>query len=123
MANIGLSALSLLFMQSEWFLSHQRGLEEGRKTPNCRTLFGRACEGPRPAALGGVASGGMAAIPTDNHVRAMLDPVDPSHLQPAFDEVLDVLHPAQAGPLACVALKRTLINSKPPPDIEARITA
>ena len=80
MADIGLSAFALFFMQSESFLAYQRGLEEGRKTSNCRTLFG------------------MAAIPTDNHIRAMLDPVDPSHLQPAFDDVLETLR--QRGGLA-----------------------
>jgi hypothetical protein len=32
MADIGLSAFSLFFMQSESFLSYQRSLEEGRKT-------------------------------------------------------------------------------------------
>ncbi len=73
MADIGLSAFSLFFMQSESFLSYQRGLEEGCKTSNCVSLFG------------------MTAIPTDNHIRAMLDPVDPSHLQPAFDGVLGAL--------------------------------
>jgi len=73
MADIGMSAFSLFFMQSESFLSYQRSLEEGRKTSNCRTLFG------------------MAAVPTDNHIRAMLDPVHPSHLQPVFDQVLDML--------------------------------
>src|SRR6195952_6082245 len=73
MADIGLSAFSLFFMQSESFLSYQRGLEEGRKTSNCHSLFG------------------MTAIPTDNHIRAMLDPVHPSHLQPAFDQALGVL--------------------------------
>lgn len=73
MADIGLSAFSLFFMQSESFLSYQRGLEEGRKTSNCRSLFG------------------MNAIPTDNHIRAMLDPVHPSHLQPVFDQALDAL--------------------------------
>ncbi len=73
MADIGLSAFSLFFMQSESFLSYQRGLEEGRKTSNCRTLFG------------------MAAIPTDNHIRAMLDPVHPSYLQPAFDGMLEAM--------------------------------
>ena len=91
MADIGLSAFSLFFMQSESFLSYQRGLEEGRKTSNCRSLFGGAGQGPRPATLGGVASGGMTAIPTDNHIRAMLDPVPPSHLQAAFDGVLETL--------------------------------
>ena len=42
MADIGLSAFSLFFMQSESFLAYQRGLEEGRKSSNCRTLFGMA---------------------------------------------------------------------------------
>ncbi len=80
MADIGLSAFSLFFMQSELFLAYQRGLEEGRKTSNCQSLFG------------------MKAIPTDNHIRAMLDPVAPSHLQPAFDDVLRALR--QRGGLA-----------------------
>jgi hypothetical protein len=33
----------------------------------------------------------MTAVPTDNHIRAMLDPVHPSHLQPAFDQTLEML--------------------------------
>jgi hypothetical protein len=70
MADIGLSALSLFFTQSESFLSYQRSLEEGRKTSNCHTLFG------------------MAKIPTDNHIRSMLDPVHPSHLQSSFDQTI-----------------------------------
>jgi hypothetical protein len=73
MADIGLSAFSLFFMQSESFLSYQRSLEEGRKTSNCHTLFG------------------MAKIPTDNHIRSMLDPVHPSHLQSSFDQVTATL--------------------------------
>ena len=73
MADIGLSAFSLFFMQSESFLAHQRALEEGRKTSNCQSLFG------------------ITAVPTDNHIRAMLDPVPPSYLQPAFDQSLDRL--------------------------------
>ena len=80
MADIGLSAFSLFFMQSESFLAHQRELEDGRKMSNCQSLFG------------------MQAIPTDNHIRSMLDPVDPAHLQPAFDDVLAALR--QHGGLA-----------------------
>jgi len=79
-ADIGMSAFSLFFMQSESFLSYQRSLEEGRKTSNCRTLFG------------------TAAVPTDNHIRAMLDPVHPAYLQPVFDQVLGTL--CQRGGLA-----------------------
>ena len=73
MTDIGLSAFSLFFMQSESFLSYQRSLEEGRKTSNCHTLFG------------------MAKIPTDNHIRSMLDSVHPSHLQSSFDQVVAAL--------------------------------
>jgi len=40
MADIGLSAFSLLFMQGESFLSDQRRLEQGHGTSNCHTLFG-----------------------------------------------------------------------------------
>lgn len=73
MADIGMAAFSLFFMQSESFLAHQRSLEEGSKASNCQSLFG------------------MAKIPTDNHIRSMLDPVAPSFLQPAFDQTLAAL--------------------------------
>ena len=73
MADIGLSAFSMFFMQSESFLAYQRSLEDKRKTSNCHTLFS------------------MAKIPTDNHIRAMLDPVPPMLLQPVFDQVVAVL--------------------------------
>src|SRR4051812_15973116 len=73
MADIGLSAFSLFFMQSGSFLAHQRALQDGRKMSNGQSLFG------------------MTAVPTDNHIRAMLDPVPPSYLQPAFDQTLEML--------------------------------
>src|ERR1035441_6161059 len=62
MADIGVSAFSLFFMQSG-FLSYQRRLEKGHGTSNCHTLFG------------------MKKIPTDNYIRLMLDPVSPEALQ------------------------------------------
>jgi hypothetical protein len=73
MADIGMSAFSLFFMQSESFLAYQRALDEGQGSSNCRTLFG------------------MEKIPTDNHIRSMLDDVHPSCLQPCFDHALSVL--------------------------------
>jgi hypothetical protein len=73
MADIGLSAFSLFFMQSESFLAHQRRLEQGHGSSNCHTLFG------------------MEKIPTDNHIRTMLDAVSPAALQPCFDQVLQQL--------------------------------
>jgi hypothetical protein len=73
MADIGLSAFSLFFMQSESFLSYQRRLEKGHGTSNCHSLFG------------------MKKIPTDNYIRLMLDPISPEALQPCFDQVIEQL--------------------------------
>lgn len=73
MADIGLSAFSLFFMQSESFLSFQRRLEGGHGNSNCQTLFG------------------MEKIPTDNHIRMLLDAVPAEALQPCFDEALSEL--------------------------------
>jgi hypothetical protein len=70
MADIGLAAFSLFFMQSEAFLQYQRTLEDGHGRSNCHSLFG------------------MRRIPTDNHIRSMLDKVEPSRLQPCFDACL-----------------------------------
>jgi len=63
MADIGLAAFSVFFMQSPSFLGHQRTLAEGHGRSNCQTLFG------------------MAAIPSDTHIRQMLDGNSPA----AFD--------------------------------------
>src|SRR6478672_1229812 len=56
MPDIGMGAFSLFFVQSPSFLDFQRRLEAGHGRSNCQTLFG------------------MSRIPTDNHIRAMLDP-------------------------------------------------
>ena len=71
MADIGLAAFSVFFMQSPSFLAHQRVLAAGHGRSNCQTLLG------------------MSAIPSDNHIRQMLDGNRPA----AFDG----LFPAYAG--------------------------
>jgi hypothetical protein len=58
-ADIGMAAFSVFFMQSPSFLAHQRYLQEGQGRSNCETLFG------------------ISKIPGDGHIRYMLDPVDP----------------------------------------------
>ena len=73
MADIGLSAFSLFFTQSESFLACQRSLEDQRKTSNCQTLFG------------------IARIPTNATIRSLLDLVHPSHLQGPFDQAVAVI--------------------------------
>ena len=73
MADFGLSAFSLFFMQSPSFLAHQRALSRARERSNGETLFA------------------MSRIPTDNQIRAMLDPVTPDRLYPLFASLLERL--------------------------------
>ncbi len=73
MADFGLSAFSLFFMQSPSFLSHQRTLARAHGRSNCESLFS------------------MSRIPTDNQIRAMLDPVVPDRLYPLFSSLLERL--------------------------------
>ena len=72
-ADIAMTAFSVFYMQSRSFLSHQRNLETSRGQSNCQTLFG------------------IKQIPTDNHVRNVLDPVPPKHLFPMFGSGLRIL--------------------------------
>lgn len=80
MADIGLAAFSLFFMQSPSFLAHQRALKEARGRSNAQTLFG------------------MTAIPTDNHIRQMLDGAPTDHFDPVFSNILKDLD--EGGDLA-----------------------
>jgi hypothetical protein len=73
MADIGMAAFAVFFMQSPSFLAHQSALQRGRGTSNCQTLFQ------------------MERIPTDNHIRTMLDPVPPETLFPMFSKTLAAL--------------------------------
>ena len=68
MADFGLSAFAMFFMQSASFLSFQRKLEKGQGRSNCQTLFG------------------IEKIPSDNYIRDMLDAADPALLAPCFAE-------------------------------------
>src|SRR5215210_3353419 len=70
MADIGLSAVSVFFLQSPFFLAHQRQLAEGHGRSNCQTLFG------------------IEQIPTDSHLRALLDPVPPEHFFGLFGDIV-----------------------------------
>jgi len=73
MADFGLSAFALFFMQSASFLAFQRGLEKGQGRSNCQTLFG------------------IGKIPSDNYIRDMLDETDPALLQPCFARMEQLL--------------------------------
>src|SRR5271155_2082144 len=75
MADIGMAAFSVFFMQSPSFLAHQRHLTDGygHGRSNCETLFG------------------MERIPSDNHVRDMLDPVAPECFHALFPRAVKAL--------------------------------
>ena len=73
MADIGLAAFSIFFMQSPSFLAHQRDFENRRSHSNCRTLFG------------------IEKIASDNHIRSMLDEVAPKHLFGQFNRIISHL--------------------------------
>ena len=66
MADIGLAAFSVFFMQSPSFLAHQRRLQEGHGRSNGESLFG------------------LTRIPSDNHIRTLLDPAEPNLLHPVM---------------------------------------
>jgi hypothetical protein len=69
-ADIGMAAFSVFFMQSPSFLAHQQRLREGHGRSNAETLFG------------------LSRIPSDNHIRNMLDLATPALLFPAFTVAL-----------------------------------
>ena len=73
MADIGMAAFATFFMQSPSFLARQTALARGRGTSNCQSLFA------------------MRKIPSDNHIRTMLDPVPPATLLPMFAATLTAL--------------------------------
>ncbi|MEB8492456.1 ISNCY family transposase, partial [Acidithiobacillus ferriphilus] len=79
MGDIGMAAFSVFFMQSPSFLAHQRHFEAGYGRSNCGSLFG------------------IAKIPSDNHIRDMLDPASPALLHPVFAETLDQLRLIDGG--------------------------
>ena len=80
MADLGLAAFSVFFLQSPSFLAHQRTLRQGQGRSNCETLLG------------------MTAIPCDNHIRAMLDGTNPAAFDGLFLSGLATLK--RAGALA-----------------------
>ena len=90
MADIGLAAFSVFFLQSPSFLAHQRALAGRRGRSNCASLFA------------------MEKIASDNHIRDMLDSVTPGALFGMFDRTLEALEAgggagAGAGVVAGVA--------------------
>jgi len=62
----GMGAFSVFITQSRSFLLHQEDLKRRKGRSNAESLFG------------------MKKIPSDNQIRSMLDPVQPSYVSPLF---------------------------------------
>jgi len=77
--DIGMAAFAVFFMQSPSFLAHQRRLEHGHGRSNCESLFA------------------IEKIPSDNHIRDMLDLAEPKLLDPVFNDSLATLQQMPEG--------------------------
>jgi len=74
---IALSAFSLFFTQNPSFLQFQRDMEKVKGKSNAQTIFQ------------------IDTIPSDNHIRNILDEVSPEHVYPVFTYVFDTLNEHQ----------------------------
>ncbi len=71
-----LGAFAVVYTQCPSFLAHQTVMEQAKGKSNAHTLFG------------------LRKIPTDNHIRSLLDPVAPSYVLPVFERVCNELDAA-----------------------------
>ena len=69
LADAGLGAFAVFFMQNASFLEHQQMLKASQRQSNAERLFG------------------LHALPSANQIRNLLDPVSPAHLWPAYRHV------------------------------------
>jgi hypothetical protein len=67
------SAFSVFFLQNPSFLSFQRSMQDSTGHNNVAGLFG------------------VEQIPSDNQIRNLLDPLEPKHLFPVFEQVIRLL--------------------------------
>ena len=73
MKDIALAAFSVFFTQSPSFLAHQTMMTEAKGISNAQTLFG------------------LQKIPSDNHIRDLLDHVPAQYVFPMFQHIFSAL--------------------------------
>jgi len=74
--DIALSAFSIFYMQSPSFLQYQRNMESKEGKSNAQSLFG------------------LDKVPSDNHIRDIMDNVEATKLKPMYDKLLKELKDA-----------------------------
>ncbi|MDP7453269.1 MAG: hypothetical protein QGE95_13490 [Arenicellales bacterium] len=67
------SAFSTFFVQCPSFLAHQKAMDTRKGKNNAQSIFG------------------VHKIPSDTHIRNLLDPIPPKLLFPVFDAIFDFL--------------------------------
>jgi hypothetical protein len=72
-SDAGKGAFSVFFIQCASFLEHQEEMQRLKGRSNAQSLFG------------------MKNIPSDSHIRSLLDPVLPSYLEPMYRLVFERL--------------------------------
>jgi len=77
MEDAALSAFSVFFTQNPSFLAYQRMMADNKGRSNAQSLFG------------------VHQIPSDNHIRDLLDAVKPQSVFAVFEESLQVLEQEQ----------------------------
>jgi hypothetical protein len=100
-----LSAFAVFMMQAPSFLAQQRDLQRTKGQNNAQSLFG------------------VHAIPSDNQIRDILDPIAPSYLSKLFWQVYEQLQASQllsghtgiAGTLLCALDGVVLLCLTPDP--------
>jgi len=93
MGDIVKAGFAVFFTQSPSFLARQRTLKKSKGSSNAETVFQ------------------MEKIPCDEHIRKMLDPVEPSHFYEEFHTVLGKLqHQGKLEPYRVLGGKYTLIS-------------
>jgi len=74
MEDVALSAFSLFFTQNPSFLQFQRDMKKAKGQSNAQTFFQ------------------IDTIPSDNHIRYLLDEVSPEYMYPVFTYIFDTLN-------------------------------
>ena len=71
--DIILTAFAVFYFQSSSWLGFQRNMQSSKGNNNCHTMFG------------------IEDIPSDNHIRQIVDQIEPINIKPVYDEIFKKL--------------------------------
>jgi hypothetical protein len=71
--DILLSAFAVFYFQSSNWLGFQRNMQSSKGSSNCSTMFN------------------IETIPSDNHIRQILDKIEPNNIKPVYDSIIKKL--------------------------------